>query len=165
MTPERPAGTDLACPKCLGPIRYGNRLRGAVAPCYDCWGLWIDTGELNCMRERFPVGAALYKATLELRAEAAGPTDMLCPACPEAQLVRQVIREVEIEWCPRCRGVYLDKGERERLLGLASEFRPRGPGATPSAAYLSSPGATGGALDVGVELIGGLFELLAMITD
>jgi hypothetical protein len=30
---------DLACPKCVGPLRFGPEPRGPVATCYDCWGI------------------------------------------------------------------------------------------------------------------------------
>jgi Zn-finger nucleic acid-binding protein len=45
---------------------------------------------------------------------------MKCPAC-ETQMVTVVIRSVEIDRCPSCGGVALDKGEAETIdaLGLA----------------------------------------------
>lgn len=156
---------DLACPKCLGPIRFGSRLRGAVATCYDCWGLWIDTNELNCARESYPVGAALYKATTELDPGDAEPTDLLCPACSDAQLVRQQVREVELEWCPHCRGIYLDKGERERLLGLAAEPNRRSAVAGPTLSFERGSSASSEILDTGGWLACCLFELLTAIAD
>jgi hypothetical protein len=85
-------------------------------------------------RQEYPVGEALHDAVSKLLpSEATEPEeDLFCPDCPSGVLVQQRVSEVELEWCPLCRGIYLDKGERERLLGLPaadslrkSSFTPR----------------------------------------
>ncbi len=43
---------------------------------------------------------------------------MKCPNCDEV-LVMSERRGVEIDYCPTCRGVWLDRGELDRLLTLA----------------------------------------------
>jgi len=43
---------------------------------------------------------------------------MKCPNCNEV-LVMSERRGVEIDYCPTCRGVWLDRGELDRLLSLA----------------------------------------------
>ena len=43
---------------------------------------------------------------------------MKCPNCGEV-LVMSERRGVEIDYCPMCRGVWLDRGELDRLLTLA----------------------------------------------
>ncbi len=41
---------------------------------------------------------------------------LMCPNCTEGmQEVRR--NDVQIDICPRCRGVWLDRGELEKLLG------------------------------------------------
>ncbi len=51
-------------------------------------------------------------------------TMMKCPRCPEATLVAADRQDIEIDLCPSCRGVWLDRGELdkviERSLGLAT---------------------------------------------
>jgi Zn-finger nucleic acid-binding protein len=39
-----------------------------------------------------------------------------CPVCPEATLVMSDRQGVEIDYCPQCRGVWLDRGELDKLL-------------------------------------------------
>jgi uncharacterized protein len=39
-----------------------------------------------------------------------------CPVCPEATLVMSDRQGVEIDYCPSCRGVWLDRGELDKLL-------------------------------------------------
>jgi uncharacterized protein len=45
---------------------------------------------------------------------------MKCPHCPEATLVMADRQGVEIDYCPQCRGVWLDRGELDKLLDRAS---------------------------------------------
>ena len=43
---------------------------------------------------------------------------MKCPACPDATLLMSERRGVEIDYCPSCRGVWLDRGELDKLIQL-----------------------------------------------
>lgn len=40
---------------------------------------------------------------------------MKCPTCDET-LLMTVRQNVEIDYCPQCRGIWLDKGELDKLL-------------------------------------------------
>ena len=44
---------------------------------------------------------------------------MKCPACPEIALVLSDRHGVEIDYCPKCRGVWLDRGELDKLIERA----------------------------------------------
>lgn len=44
---------------------------------------------------------------------------MLCPLCTDTVLDVTHRFGIEVDVCPRCRGVWLDRGELERLLGDA----------------------------------------------
>ena len=47
---------------------------------------------------------------------------LLCPAC-RVDLVMSERNGVEIDYCPKCRGVWLDRGELDKILERAgSEF-------------------------------------------
>jgi Zn-finger nucleic acid-binding protein len=41
---------------------------------------------------------------------------MKCPVCPETSLVMSDRQGVEIDYCPKCRGVWLDRGELDKLI-------------------------------------------------
>ena len=45
---------------------------------------------------------------------------MKCPVCPDATLAMMDRQGVEIDYCPQCRGVWLDRGELDKLIELAS---------------------------------------------
>jgi Zn-finger nucleic acid-binding protein len=41
---------------------------------------------------------------------------MKCPVCPETDLVMTERQGVEIDYCPKCRGVWLDRGELDKII-------------------------------------------------
>jgi Zn-finger nucleic acid-binding protein len=45
---------------------------------------------------------------------------MKCPHCPEATLVMSERQGIEIDYCPQCRGVWLDRGELDKLVERAA---------------------------------------------
>ncbi len=45
---------------------------------------------------------------------------MKCPICPDATLVMTDRQGVEIDYCPTCRGIWLDRGELDKLLERAA---------------------------------------------
>ncbi len=46
---------------------------------------------------------------------------MKCPTCADTVLVMAERQGVEIDYCPSCRGVWLDRGELDKLLDRAAE--------------------------------------------
>lgn len=48
---------------------------------------------------------------------------MKCPTCPSASLVISERSGVEIDYCPQCRGVWLDRGELDKLLQRADNWQ------------------------------------------
>ena len=44
---------------------------------------------------------------------------MKCPVCPDATLLMSERQGVEIDYCPNCRGVWLDRGELDKLVALS----------------------------------------------
>lgn len=49
---------------------------------------------------------------------------MRCPVCLDADLVPHIRDGIEVDHCPRCRGLWLDRGEMEKLLDLAEARSP-----------------------------------------
>ena len=50
---------------------------------------------------------------------------MKCPNC-EATLVMSERHGVEIDHCPQCRGVWLDRGELDKIIERAARFENEG---------------------------------------
>jgi Zn-finger nucleic acid-binding protein len=49
-------------------------------------------------------------------------TGLLCPAC-QVELIMSERQNIEIDYCPKCRGVWLDRGELDKIIerSLSSE--------------------------------------------
>ena len=45
---------------------------------------------------------------------------MKCPTCVDKLLMMSERQGVEIDYCPQCRGVWLDRGELDKLLERAA---------------------------------------------
>jgi Zn-finger nucleic acid-binding protein len=41
---------------------------------------------------------------------------MQCPACDKVTLVMSDRQGIEIDYCPQCRGVWLDRGELDKII-------------------------------------------------
>lgn len=46
---------------------------------------------------------------------------MKCPACTTVNLVMSDRQGVEIDYCPECRGVWLDRGELDKIIAKSTE--------------------------------------------
>lgn len=41
---------------------------------------------------------------------------MKCPVCSDANLVMSERQGIEIDYCPQCRGIWLDRGELDKIM-------------------------------------------------
>lgn len=48
---------------------------------------------------------------------------MKCPAC-DVTLVMADRQGIEIDYCPQCRGVWLDRGELDKIIERTANFAP-----------------------------------------
>lgn len=46
---------------------------------------------------------------------------MLCPTCDNVNLAMTDRQGIEIDYCPQCRGIWLDRGELDRLIERAEQ--------------------------------------------
>jgi Zn-finger nucleic acid-binding protein len=59
-------------------------------------------------------------------ANAGGAAGLICPAC-RVNLVMSERAGVEIDYCPQCRGVWLDRGELDKILERSATEMPSAP--------------------------------------
>ena len=64
---------------------------------------------------------------------------MKCPTCTDTALVMSERQGVEIDYCPQCRGVWLDRGELDKLIDRAGPTAAAAPAYAPPA-YAPPPG-------------------------
>lgn len=61
---------------------------------------------------------------------------MKCPTCPDSVLVMADRSGIEIDYCPTCRGVWLDRGELDKIIERTA---PQAPAPAPVAAPAPAP--------------------------
>lgn len=49
---------------------------------------------------------------------------MKCPVCPDRDLLMTERQGVEIDYCPQCRGVWLDRGELDKIIERSAPAQP-----------------------------------------
>ena len=49
---------------------------------------------------------------------------MDCPVCPNTKLVMTERQAIEIDYCPNCRGVWLDRGELDKIIDKSAVTAP-----------------------------------------
>lgn len=64
---------------------------------------------------------------------------LLCPAC-RVDLVMSERQGIEIDYCPKCRGVWLDRGELDKIIERSASEEVRGVQAQPSTPPPASQG-------------------------
>jgi uncharacterized protein len=58
---------------------------------------------------------------------APSPIGLPCPVC-RVDLVMSERQGIEIDYCPKCRGVWLDRGELDKIIERAAAEQPAAPG-------------------------------------
>ena len=108
----------MQCPKCQSPADDLHTSAGiTVNFCRGCKGLWFDPGELT----RYCPAESVTRH-LPARLKTARPTSLYCPRCTDtllAELPYQEGRDILIDCCPVCYGVWLDAGELLQVQQLA----------------------------------------------
>ena len=65
---------------------------------------------------------------------------MLCPIC-NVGLVMSERHGIEIDYCPKCRGVWLDRGELDKIIEHAASLERANPAILPQPATKQAPPA------------------------
>ncbi|HST59692.1 MAG TPA: zf-TFIIB domain-containing protein [Longimicrobium sp.] len=52
---------------------------------------------------------------------------MKCPVCLQPDLVMSDRQGIEIDYCPQCRGVWLDRGELDKIIERSAALAPAAP--------------------------------------
>jgi Zn-finger nucleic acid-binding protein len=109
----------MRCPACDGTleeVRVGDMAAHVCSQ--GCGGIWLDRGELARVDEEHEDADVL----LSLRADPSVAVDhelrRNCPRCPDIMMMRRftsVRREVAIDECTGCGGIWLDAGELDAI--------------------------------------------------
>ena len=69
---------------------------------------------------------------------------MKCPVCLQPDLVMSERQGIEIDYCPQCRGVWLDRGELDKIIERSATQSPAPPPPPQQPGYAPQPPAYGG---------------------
>ena len=106
----------MLCPKCQREMVGFQRVGVALDRCEQCKAVWFDRHELDTYRgDRKREGEVTV--TMNPRF-IASEGNLVCPRCRKALEVGQ-LEGVEIDRCPECAGLFLDRDDLDRLEGLA----------------------------------------------
>jgi Zn-finger nucleic acid-binding protein len=114
LTPE--------CPRCHVPLEEVHAEEASIDRCKRCGGTFFDQGEMLTALGR------TADASFWDRPENLGPlrdSGVKCPRCGGFLLLQTVSGDgaaVDIDRCPRCRGIWLDPGEGEKLLAVGARM-------------------------------------------
>lgn len=152
----------MRCPRCdasLTPQPAGRK--ATLHACGDHHGVFATEADLTHV---LPVAA---HAALRDASARAAPGDLPCPSCasPMAMFVATRGRDrIELDACPTCLGTWFDGGELERVKRAPQTVE--GPAATRRSSHAMGLAGDGTlAAGVGVEAIGGIFQLIASLLD
>lgn len=66
---------------------------------------------------------------------------MKCPACTTTELLMSERQGIEIDYCPACRGVWLDRGELDKIIERSAPLEPPVPPQPRTAPHPGHPGS------------------------
>lgn len=101
-----------ACPRDRAPLVHQTQGRVTIDSCPKCGGAFFDADELARATGDRELGRYLS------RVHGKADSSMVCPACGNLMDL-DTVADVPIDHCTSCLGVWLDAGERERLLARA----------------------------------------------
>jgi len=113
----------MKCPKCSdGELREMELPENVtIDMCPKCKGIWYDRGEVGFQQE-------LERDIPELETveKTKRPTGNDCPRCADGTKLEEMRYAVEsdlmIDRCPKCEGIFLDKGELSKLESIAAKI-------------------------------------------
>jgi Zn-finger nucleic acid-binding protein len=125
----------MDCPKCNSSMQQ-HEYEPSICKCFGCHGVWIDISGKKTINIDARDIDKLRKLQSTLGAHGK-TTEFPCPSCHSQLLKASKYREIDIEWCPKCWGMYFDGGEIRRVVelhrdgkDLFSDLRKTSPGET-----------------------------------
>ncbi|MFH1679167.1 MAG: zf-TFIIB domain-containing protein [Candidatus Eisenbacteria bacterium] len=113
----------MRCPACRNTLTQKDAAGIRLDVCRGgCGGIWFDRFELKKMDEpREPVGDGVLDIERDESVRVDKAARRKCPRCQELVMMRHyfsVQKEIEIDECPGCGGVWLDHGELRKIRSL-----------------------------------------------
>ncbi len=119
--------TDDTCPAWCAKLDLYSILSMEFESCPKCHGMWLARDELRKLKNKVGVGQLhwLNEEVDNLEKAAVIPGKRICPKKDGGKLVSVKFGKssVVLDWCPKCHGIWLDRGEFEKVIAyLTSEL-------------------------------------------
>jgi Zn-finger nucleic acid-binding protein len=105
------------CPRCDSRLYMIERGGVRLDHCWECGGIWFEKHELDELVDDDGTLELLIEITGKLKGES-----LLCPECREMMSTHEVFG-VYVDQCPECKGVWMDKGETEKVWEMEERIK------------------------------------------
>lgn len=117
--------TNDDCPACGAKLDLYSILSMEFEGCPKCHGLWLATDELRKLKNKFDIGELhwLNGEVDNIEKTAAIRSKRACPKKDSGNLLSVVFGKssVVLDWCPKCHGIWLDRGEYDKIVDYLRE--------------------------------------------
>lgn len=136
----------MNCPRCVVPLEWKSCTFGGLNCCPMCQGLWLDNAALKEARHKDE--AQLVDDFTAL--PGAVDSILFCPS--DAAGMKTITHAgVELDTCRECKGLWLDKGEWEKLVNVHRTPAGTAVGVTAAAVAVGGAAVIAGAAIQGAE--------------
>jgi Zn-finger nucleic acid-binding protein len=112
--------TDDDCPVCGAKLDLYSILSMEFEGCPKCHGMWLTKDELRKLKNKIGIGELhwLNAEVDNIEKTAAVPGKRICPKKDGGKLISVVFGKssVVLDWCPKCHGIWLDRGEFDKVI-------------------------------------------------
>lgn len=108
--------TGIECPNCNHEMNVENRENIEIDRCSHCGGIFLDDGEVQELLQ--DVSGNLEHISLDVAGKIDAFPVRICPKCDGVEMEKVVLlqdSEVILDYCPHCRGYFLDHGELDSM--------------------------------------------------
>jgi Zn-finger nucleic acid-binding protein len=109
----------MDCPRCNSSLSKRKTGEVEVDECAACKGIWLDQGELEKLKDQTDSDLSwmdfeIWKHPEQFRYD---PKQTKCPKCEKIMVeVNYHDTGIAIDYCPHCRGTWLDRGVFHKLV-------------------------------------------------
>jgi Zn-finger nucleic acid-binding protein len=117
----------LCCLKCTSVLDKARVDDLEVDHCPACGGLWLDHGEIERLSRK--IASDVDRLRRLLAGPQAGPPAVpsevqgSCPACQSQSVKEVALGLIHIDFCARCKGLFLDRGEIDAAIAAVKDTK------------------------------------------
>ena len=114
----------MKCPCCNIDLKNNSIGEVEVDECPKCKGIWFDNDELRKAKDSADpdlnwIDFEIWKGKDKFKPR---PGNLACPQCNQTLVaIHYGDTGVDIDYCPNCKGTWLDKGEFKRIIDALTD--------------------------------------------